>query len=109
MPIADELLKLEKFEPLTPEIKLLAIVRALEAVPVPTVIPRPPYPPVFVVRALVMLFRVMDEDTNPVSSEMPVGDWVAEVCSLIEFRLIELLIALPTSMPIVASPVVVLL
>src|SRR4051812_41225118 len=73
IPIDDELSKPVQLLPLTPAIVLFAIVRALDAVPVPTVIPRPPSPPVLVERALVILFVVTDDETKPVSSEIPTG------------------------------------
>jgi len=64
---------------------------------------------VFVVTDLVTTFRVTDEETKPVSSEMAVGAWNATVCSLTVFCPTELESALPTSMPMLARPVVVLL
>src|SRR5436190_2089203 len=85
IPIEDELLKPDQFEPFTPEMKLLAMVKLLVAVPVPTVIPRPPYPPVLFVTDAVMFFRVTDDDTNPVSSEIAVGALDDDVCSLTVF------------------------
>src|SRR5436190_3405751 len=103
MPIDDELLKPDQFVPFTPATKLLAMVRLLLAVPVPTVIPRPPYPPLFVFSDFVMMFLVTVEDTNPVSSEIAVGDCVVDVCWLTVFCAIELFSALPTSMPMLAK------
>ena len=49
---------------------LLAMVNALVAVPVPTVIPRPPKLPEEVVSDFVTVLRVTDEETKPVSSEI---------------------------------------
>ena len=74
IPMLEELLKPDQLEPFTPLIKLFATVRLLVAVPVPTVIPRPPYPLVLVVNDLVILFLVTVDETKPVSSEIPVGD-----------------------------------
>jgi hypothetical protein len=53
---------------------LLEIVKALDAVPVPTVMPRPPYPPVAVVKAFVIKLPFTADETKPVSSEIAVGD-----------------------------------
>ena len=79
MPIADELEKVEKLLPFTPLIKLLAIVRALVAVPVPIVIPRPPNPLVTVVDTLVILLAVTVDETNPVSRDIPTGVYAPDV------------------------------
>jgi len=68
----------------------------LEAVPVPTVIPLPAYPPVADVTAAVIVFLETDEVTNPVSNEIPTGDEVLVVVTLIVFCDIVLLKVFPT-------------
>src|SRR6476620_6317461 len=102
IPIDDEFPKAVQLVPLTPEIKLLAIVRLLVAVPVPTAIPLPPQPPVLVARTFVILFLVIVVETNPVSSEIATGDAPALVSTLNEFWLITLFRLFPTWIPMFA-------
>ena len=85
------------------------MVRALVAEPVPTVMPLPPQPPVLVVLTLVILLLVMVEETNPVSTEIPTGVAPAEVVTLIVLALIKLFNPFPTSIPILAIVVFVLM
>jgi hypothetical protein len=105
IPIEDELLKPVKLLPFTPETKLFAMVTLLVAVPVPTVMPRPPHPPVLVVTTLVIIFFVTDEETNPVSKEIPTGDPLLVVSTLIVLPAILLLRLFPTCIPKAATVV----
>ena len=73
IPIEEDPEKVDQLVPFTPEMKLLATVRLLVAVPVPIVIPRPPYPPEFVALTFITLFPAMAEEVKPVSIEIPTG------------------------------------
>ena len=67
------MLKPEKSLPFTAYTTLFDKVKLLVAVPVPMVIPRPPYPLLFVVVDFATVFRVTVLETKPVSNEIPVG------------------------------------